>query len=130
MAATTTKRRLLVADDDEESVRVVSMILSRAGYSVIRAGDGEEALEKAEAEKPDAILLDVAMPKLDGLTTLERLRGIESLASVPVGFLTAQEDLRTYERARALGGQVYLLKPFSAAKLVTFVGLLVGEGHE
>jgi CheY-like chemotaxis protein len=130
VAASTTKRRLLVADDDEEILRVVSLILSKEGYSIISARDGEEALEKVRAEKPDAILLDIAMPKLDGLTVLQRLRGIESLASVPVGFLTAQEDRETYERARKLGAQVYLLKPFSAAKLVTFVSLLLGEGHE
>jgi CheY-like chemotaxis protein len=130
VAATTTKRRLLVADDDEEILRVVSLILSKEGYSIISARDGEEALEKARAEKPDAILLDIAMPKLDGLAVLQRLRGVEDLAAIPVGFLTAQEDRETYERARELGGQVYLLKPFSAAKLVTFVSLLLGEGDE
>ena len=130
MAATTTKRRLLVADDDEEILRVVSLILSKEGYTIISAGDGEEALRKARAEKPDAILLDIRMPGMDGLTVLERLRNEESVASIPVGFLTGQEDLETYERARELGGQIYLLKPFSAARLVTFVGLLLGEGHE
>jgi two-component system chemotaxis response regulator CheY len=130
VAATTTKSRLLVADDDEEILRIVSLVLTKAGYQVIEANDGNEALQKAQAEKPDAILLDIKMPGMDGLTVLERLRSEESLASIPVGFLTGQEDTETYERARVLGGQIYLLKPFSAAKLVTFVDLLLGERHE
>lgn len=126
MTATSAKPKLLVADDDEEILRVVSLLLSKEGYQVIPARDGLEALQKARAEKPAAILLDIRMPGMDGLAVLEELSKEESVASIPVGFLTGQDDLKTYERARELGGRLYLLKPFSTRRLVTFVDLLVG----
>jgi len=130
VTATSVKPKLLVADDDEEILRVVSLLLSKEGYQVIPANDGLEALHKARVEKPDAILLDIRMPGMDGLTVLEELNKEESVASIPVGFLTGQDDLKTYERARELGGRLYLLKPFSAVRLATFVGLLLGRKHD
>lgn len=127
--ATSPKPTILVADDDEEILRVVSLALSKQGYEVLPAKDGQEALEKARQEKPDAILLDIMMPGLDGFKVLQELRRDESVSAIPVGFLTGRDDREAYERARELGGHIYLMKPFSTAKLVAFVGLLLGERH-
>jgi len=130
VSAPAPKRTILVADDEEEIRRVVSIALASQGHTVVLAEDGEEAFQKALAEKPDAILLDIRMPKLDGLRLLAKIKAESALADIPVGFLTAREDLEAYEQARDLGAHVYLMKPFSAPRLITFVGLLLGESDE
>lgn len=121
------KKKVLVADDDTSILRLVEMMLSRHGLAVVTAADGEEAFQKAVMEKPDAILLDIKMPKLDGLAVCSKLKAIESTAAIPVGFLTAQRDIESYKQAQDLGGILYVTKPFKPEKLIDAIGLLLSS---
>lgn len=124
------KNRILIADDDASICRLVTMILSRQGIDVITAGDGQEAFQKAVMEKPDAILLDIKMPNLDGFALCSKLKATEKTAQIPVGFLTAQKDISSYKQAQDLGGILYIVKPFKPEKLIDSVVLLLSSrGH-
>lgn len=118
-------KRILVADDDASIRRIVQMVLVRAGLEVIMAEDGEEAFEKAVMEQPDAILLDIMMPKMTGLETCSKLRATETTARIPVAFLTANRDIESFKQAHDLGSLLYINKPFQPEKLVDSVGLLL-----
>lgn len=120
-------KKILVADDDPPILRIVQMVLSRQGVTVITAEDGEEAFQKAVVEKPDAILLDIHMPKMDGLELLSKLKATEGTARIPVGFLTADKEVEIFKQAQELGGLLYIIKPFKPERLVDTVGLLLAH---
>lgn len=121
------KKKILVADDDPSILRLVEMMLTRHGLVVVTAKDGEEAFEKAVLEKPDAILLDIKMPKLDGLQLCSKLKATESTATIPVAFVTAQKDVAVFREAQELGGILYITKPFKPEKLFDAIGLLLSS---
>jgi DNA-binding response OmpR family regulator len=114
--------RVLVVDDQAPVRRVVRRLLERSGYEVDEAGDGGVALDRLRVEVPDAVVLDVAMPVIDGWTTLERIR---ELSDVPVLMLTGRSA--ELERARGLrgGADDYLIKPFGGHELVSRLDVLV-----
>ncbi|HKZ52373.1 MAG TPA: response regulator [Candidatus Acidoferrales bacterium] len=118
-------KKILVADDDASILRIVQMVLSRHGMTVVTAEDGEEALQKAVLEKPDAMLLDIHMPKMDGLELLSKLKATEATAHIPVGFLTAEKELESFKQAQELGVLLYIIKPFKPERLVSNVGILL-----
>jgi len=121
------KKKVLVADDDVSILRLVEMMLTRHGLTIITARDGEEAFEKAVMEVPDAILLDINMPKLDGFQLCSKLKATKSTANIPVGFLTAAKEVESYKQAQELGGILYVTKPFKPEKLIDAVGLLLSS---
>lgn len=127
MAEGPPKKKVLVAEDDASIRRLIEMTLSRQGLAVVLARDGEEAFEKAVLEKPDAILLDIRMPKLDGLQVCSKLKATQSTARIPVGFLTAQKDIDTFKQIQELGAVLYILKPFKPERLVDTVALLLSS---
>ena len=108
---------VLVADDDEDVRELVVFRLARAGYEVITAGDGEEALEVAFARSPQVCVIDVMMPKLNGYEVTERLRASEELAGVVILLLTASVEEASVEKGFAAGADDYIKKPFSPAEL-------------
>ena len=117
-------RRVLVIDDDDAIREVACVSLSAvAGYQVEEAGSGAEGLEAARAAPPDAVLLDVMMPGMDGPTTLERLRADEATRDVPVVFLTAKVLRSEVERLQGLGARGVIAKPFDP---VALAGQLAG----
>lgn len=120
-------KRVLVADDDAAIRRIVQLVLSKQGLEVITAEDGEDAFQKAVMEKPDAILLDIRMPKMNGLEVCSKLKATETTADIPVGFLTAEKELESYKQAQELGGILYITKPFNPEKLVHTVGVLLSS---
>ena len=123
--------KILVVDDERNLVRLVQVNLERAGYVVIAAYDGKEALEVIARERPDLVVLDVMMPELDGFTVLERLRGNPETSEVPVVMLTARAQDEDYAKGLMRGADVYLTKPFNPNELVTFVRrLLSRDGAE
>jgi DNA-binding response OmpR family regulator len=122
-----TGKRVLIADDDPSIRRIVQMVLSRQGLKVITAEDGEDAFQKIITEKPDAVLLDIRMPKMDGLELCSRLKATEATADIPVGFLTAEKELESYKQAQELGGILYITKPFKPERLVDTVGVLLSS---
>ncbi|WP_217921157.1 response regulator transcription factor [Miltoncostaea oceani] len=117
--------RVLVVDDQAPVRRVVRRLLERSGYEVDEAGDGGVALDRLRVDVPDAIVLDVSMPVVDGWTTLERIR---ELSDVPVLMLTGRSA--ELERARGLrgGADDYLIKPFGGRELVARLDVLVRRG--
>lgn len=101
--------RVLIVDDDPATVELVQEVLVAKGYQVLTAGDGVEALRKVKEERPHLILLDIVMPKLDGLEVLRQLRAIDE--EVGVIIITAVTDKETRRQAIALGAFDYLTKP-------------------
>jgi DNA-binding response OmpR family regulator len=117
--------RVLVIDD-EAPIRLLCRVnLEAEGMDVIEAADGPSGLEKARAEKPDVVLLDVMMPGLDGWRVAEELLDDPSTTSIPIVFLTARAELRDRARGIDLGGVDYITKPFNPIELAPMVnGLL------
>ena len=101
------RKRILVVDDDEMNLKRTRMILEKY-YNVLLAESGREALEKIKIEKVDLILLDIAMPKMDGLETFKRMK--DSLVDIPVIFLTSKDDPESVKKVLELKPDGYLLK--------------------
>jgi two-component system alkaline phosphatase synthesis response regulator PhoP len=118
--------RVLVVDD-EAPIRLLCRVnLEAEGMSVLEAPDGPSGLELARSERPDAVLLDVMMPGLDGWTVAERLLADEETREIPIVFLTARADLRDRARGMDLGGLGYVTKPFNPVELASLVREVVG----
>jgi len=112
--------RVLVADDDPQMRRLIRIVLQREGFEVLEANDGLDALELIEQDAVDLVILDVDMPRLNGLGVLEEIRAQMRTASLPVIILTALQD-DTEEKALDLGAQDYLTKPVQTRSLVARV---------
>jgi CheY-like chemotaxis protein len=120
--------KLLVVDDDEDIRTVTRLTASRVGHwKVAVAASGPEALEAAERERPDVILLDVMMPDMDGPTTLARLREQPCSAETPVIFLTAKAQKHEVSQLRSLGAAGVIRKPFDPAALPDQIRRIVAE---
>lgn len=118
--------KTILAIDDSPSVRMmVQMTLTGAGYSVVLAGDGEEGLQKALAHRPDAVLTDQNMPKLDGIGFIRKFRQAQQSAGVPVVFISTESSPATMQQARDAGATGWIVKPFDQAKLLSVVSKLV-----
>jgi two-component system alkaline phosphatase synthesis response regulator PhoP/two-component system response regulator VicR len=115
------RRKILVVDDERHIVRLVQVNLERAGYQVVSAFDGKEALKKVDSEQPNLIVLDVMMPHMDGFEVLKRLRGNAATKNIPVIMLTAKAQDADVFRGWASGVDCYLTKPFNPMELLTFV---------
>lgn len=114
-------KKILAVDDERHIVRLVEVNLQRAGYEVVTAYDGREALEKVAAETPDLIVLDVMMPYMDGFEVLKNLKADPSTAEIPVIMLTAKAQDADVFRGWQSGVDCYLTKPFNPMELLTFV---------
>jgi DNA-binding response OmpR family regulator len=115
------KTRVLVIDD-EAPVRLLCRVnLEAEGMDVLEAADGPSGLEKARAEIPDVVLLDVMMPGLDGWRVAEELLDDERTEAIPIVFLTARAELRDRARGIDLGGVDYVTKPFNPVELAPLV---------
>jgi DNA-binding response OmpR family regulator len=108
---------VLIADDEQDLVWTLRRGLAGEGYQVLVAYDGVEALDKAAYHRPDVIILDIAMPRLNGLQVCRRLRADAALAAAPILFLTALKSLRDKIEGLDVGGDDYLEKPFDLGEL-------------
>ena len=114
--------------DDEAPIRLLCRVnLEAEGMSVLEAADGPSGLEKARAEAPDVVLLDVMMPGLDGWRVAEELLDDPRTATIPIVFLTARAELRDRARGIDLGGIDYVTKPFNPVELAPLVRDLLGR---
>jgi DNA-binding response OmpR family regulator len=112
--------------DDEAPIRLLCRVnLEAEGIEVLEAADGASGLELARSEKPDAILLDVMMPGLDGWNVAERLLTEDGTSAIPIIFLTARADLRDRVRGMDAGGVDYITKPFNPLELASLVRSVV-----
>jgi DNA-binding response OmpR family regulator len=112
---------VLCADDDEDILSLVSLRLQRAGYQVVTAADGDEAVEIARARRPAVAVLDVMMPKRTGYEVLDELRADEALRGMKVILLSARVQEGDVARGMDAGADAYLAKPFKAQDLVSKV---------
>ena len=124
------QKNILVADDDRDVVTFVSTVLEKSGYKVISAKNGEEALEKIKANRPDLVILDVLMPKQSGIRLYRELKTDQSLKDIPVVILSGiskRTFLRSQEALTEFGGkpvpepEVYIEKPVEADDLAQTV---------
>lgn len=112
---------VLVADDDPDILGLVQLRLERAGLRVVTASDGEAAWDLAQVEVPAVCVLDVSMPRLDGLSLVRRLRGDDRFAATKLLVLTAAAATTDADRAQDAGADAYVRKPFSPKALVAAV---------
>ena len=119
-------RRVLIVDDDDMIREVAKVSLELEAWEVLAAASGAEAVAMAAAERPDAILLDVMMPGMDGPATLAALRAQEATRSIPVIFLTARVQRGQLGELRVVGVQGVLEKPFDPITLANRVAAALG----
>ena len=113
--------RVLVADDDPDILTVVKINLELDGFEVDTAVDGEDAMQKATSTPPNVIILDIMMPRMDGLTALHRLRSQAGTANIPIILLTARGLPEDRVRGLDLGSDDYITKPFDITELAARV---------
>lgn len=118
---------ILVVDDIEENIEIVRVRLEAQGYEIETAGNGREAIEKADRLRPDLILLDIMMPGMDGFEVLSRLKRLPDGGRIPVMVLTGYSD--AVSRARDAGAREVLLKPFEKNAFVRKVLQLLQGAH-
>jgi len=117
--------RILIVDDEPNIAASLEFLLQRGGYDVRVAHDGEEALAQAESFRPELVLLDVMMPKLNGYEVCQRLRQGADGTAVKIVMLTARGREVDEEKGKALGADLYVTKPFSTRELVAQVRALL-----
>lgn len=110
-------KKVLVVDDEEFVRQLIQIKLKFCGIDTIEAVNGADAVEIAIAEKPDLILLDVMMPKMNGFEACQKLKSHHETAGIPIVMLTARGDPSAKERGENAGALEYLTKPFSPQKL-------------
>jgi two-component system chemotaxis response regulator CheY len=119
--------RILVVDDSSLVRLYYRSALEKAGFTVEQAINGMEAMEKALAQRFDLLIVDVNMPKMDGLSLLRVLRATNAdVASLPVLMISTEADQQDRDDARAAGANFYLVKPVSEAALVSYATVLAG----
>ncbi len=123
------KQRILVVDDEPEAVELVEFNLKQAGYAVVTAVDGAEALKKARSQTPDLIVLDVMLPEMDGFEICKTLRLEPATARVPIVMLTAKAAEIDRVLGLELGADDYLTKPFSPRELLLRVKKILARGQ-
>ena len=125
MSTKTFKKRILVIDDEEDLVVLLTSRLQTAGYEILQALDGEEGLDLAIEQVPNLIILDIAMPKMDGYQVCERLKSHKKLKSVPIIMLTALGERVDKIVGKALGAEAYFTKPFDHVELLSKIDELI-----
>lgn len=113
--------KILIAEDNEKNLYLVRFILQKAGYDVIEARDGEEALRKISSEAPDVILMDLQLPKLQGMEVIRRVKADADLAPIPIIAVTAYAMRGDRERTLAAGCADYIPKPIDPQALLASI---------
>jgi CheY-like chemotaxis protein len=120
-------KKILLVDDSATIVMMERTLLQRVPYDVITAGDGEAGVEKAVAERPDLILMDLVMPKVDGLEATRRLRANPETREIPILLLTTVNEVEKAKQAIEAGCHAFLTKPFVPSALLTRVREILGD---
>lgn len=128
-AARTRAPLVMVAEDHEDTRFLLRTLLELRGLAVVEAEDGEEAVFIAERERPDLILMDGSLPRLDGIAATRRMRGLESLSSVPIVFVSGHAAPQDRRRAHEAGCDEYLVKPLDLDRLDHVLRRLLGDGR-
>jgi CheY-like chemotaxis protein len=110
--------RILVVEDDQDLLRIMTRVLTKAGYDVVEASGGEDALAKIQTEKFDLVLTDLAMPKVSGVTVIEAIRKNPDTRRTPILAVTAHWLDRISQSAEAVGCSGFIAKPFTTEELL------------
>jgi len=122
-----TTKKIMIVDDEVNIRTALKYRLKKEGYSVLLAVDGLEALDKVALERPDLIILDLMLPRMDGYEVLKRLKGDPQTADIPVIVLTARGEKEDRARSLELGAASFMAKPFSPRQLVAEVKRALGD---
>ena len=121
------RKKILLVDDADTILMMERMILAKGPYDLVMAKDGQEAVAKALAEKPDLILMDVVMPKMTGFEACKQLRQTEATKSIPIILVTTRGEAENVETGFATGCNDYITKPFNSLELLSKVKNHLGE---
>jgi DNA-binding response OmpR family regulator len=121
------RKRILIVDDEPSIVISLEFLMRREGFEVSAARDGEEGLAAIRTQRPDLVILDVMMPRLNGFEVCEAVRADPALADVRILMLTAKGREAEVRKGLALGADAYIPKPFSTHELVGRVHTLLGD---
>ena len=121
------RKKILLVDDSSTVLLMERMILSKNEYDVVTARDGQEGVEKALAEKPDLILMDVVMPRMDGFEACKKLREQDGTKAIPVIMVTTRGELSSVESGYASGCNDYVTKPINGLELLAKVRSCLGQ---
>jgi len=111
------KEKILIVEDNPQNMRLIEMVLGAKGYTLLKATDGEKALDMAMRERPDLIIMDIRLPKMNGLEVTRKLREASAFSCIPIIALTAYAMKGDKEKAIEAGCNVYLPKPINTREL-------------
>jgi two-component system alkaline phosphatase synthesis response regulator PhoP len=124
------KQTILVVDDEEDLLDLIEYNLEKEGFDVLKAEDGEEGMQMAREHSPNLVLLDIMMPKMDGMEVVERMRADKNLTHIPIIFLTARGDEKMEVEGLDKGGDDYITKPISTKKLISRIKAVLRRFEE
>ena len=119
-------KRILVVEDQLDNRQILRDLLTHAGYDVIEAVDGEQAIASAAAHRPDLILMDIQLPVLDGHEATRRIKADPALKAIPIIVVTSYALSGDEEKARAAGADGYVTKPYSPRQLLAKIREFLG----
>ncbi|RDY61948.1 response regulator transcription factor [Flagellimonas nanhaiensis] len=119
------KKKILIVDDEPNIVMSLEYAFKKKDFEVFIARDGTEALEIAEKQFPDVVLLDIMMPQMDGYATLQKIKENKDMQDTKVVFLSAKNKPADVQKGLDLGADMYMTKPFSIKKIVTEISNLM-----
>ena len=122
-------KKILIVEDNPRNMRLIKMVLGNKGYSLLEATDGEEALAVAMEERPDLIIMDIQLPKMDGLEVTRRLRRTPAFSQVPIIALTASVMEGDREKIIEAGCDIYVSKPMDTRQLPGLVAEMLRGGR-
>ena len=122
-----TRKKILLVDDSNTILMMERMILTKGPYDLLTASNGEEAVSRALSEKPDLILMDVVMPKMNGFEACRRIRGEESIKDTPIIMVTTRGEGQNVETGFQSGCNDYVTKPINGAELMAKLKTHLGE---
>jgi len=121
------KKRILVVEDQDDLRGVLRDLLTGSGYEVVEALDGRDGISKANAERPDLILMDIQLPVIDGYEATREIKANPKLASTPIIAVSSFAMKGDEEKARAAGCDHYVTKPYSPIQLLRIIRTFLGE---
>ena len=124
------KQTILVVDDEKDLLDLIEYNLKKEGFDVLKAENGEEGIKIAKEHNPDLILMDIMMPKMDGLEAVKHMRADDDLKAIPIIFLTARSDEKTEVEGLDIGGDDYITKPISTTKLISRIKAVMRRFEE
>lgn len=121
------RRKILVADDSQDTLNILEAVLKRGGFKAQVVSNGEDALKKIKEDPPDLVLLDIMMPKMDGLEVCRILKGDSRWRHIPIFMFSARDDPAARQRALRLGASAFIEKPIYPREILRKIRLHFGE---